>query len=197
MKYNTNMDEIRSDGESKLAELILYISQKCSLDPKFGAIKLNKILCFSDFTAYGKFGHGITGVPYCHREFGPAPERFIPIRRYLESTGALLVRKVPLRGGKEQHRTVALRDPDLALFSRRELAVIDGMIDSFHELDADESSELSHQLVGWKITDMDETIPYASVFLSDQPLSDGEMKRASELVAIARQRGLPVELTAS
>ena len=35
--------------ERKLRELILYISQRCANDPTFGAIKLNKTLCFSDF----------------------------------------------------------------------------------------------------------------------------------------------------
>ena len=52
--------------EEKLSELILYISQKCATDPKFGAVKLNKILYLSDFLAFGNWGEPITGVEYQH-----------------------------------------------------------------------------------------------------------------------------------
>lgn len=40
------------DPDRRLAELILYIAEKCERDPNFGATKLNKILTFADFSAY-------------------------------------------------------------------------------------------------------------------------------------------------
>jgi len=40
----------------KFRELILYIARKSEDDPKFGAVKLNKILFFSDFAAFRAFG---------------------------------------------------------------------------------------------------------------------------------------------
>jgi hypothetical protein len=61
------------------------------------------------------------------------------------------------------------------------------------DMDADESSDLSHSMVGWKATEMDEQIPYASIFLSDAPLSGKEMEYARVLLTRARSRGLPVE----
>lgn len=182
----------RGDGEERLAELILYISQKCASDPKFGATKLNKILYFSDFLAYGTYGRAITGVPYCHREQGPAPQRLKPIRRYLEANRAIIVQKIPLREGREQHRTIALRNPDLRDFSPDDIALVDGMIKYFWDLDANESSDLSHQMVGWKVTEMDETIPYRSIFFSDPPLTTDEEVFALSLVERARARNLPV-----
>jgi hypothetical protein len=45
------------EDEQKMKELILYISQKCADDTKFGATKLNKILYFSDFLAYASMAH--------------------------------------------------------------------------------------------------------------------------------------------
>ena len=187
------MDEtIRTDGEAKLAELILYISQKCASDPKFGAIKLNKILYFSDFIAYGRFGAAISGVEYSHRAQGPAPTRLLPIRVHLAEKGELLLKKLTLKSGKEQHRTIALRDPDLSEFSGREIALVDEIIDHLRELDAEESSDFSHQMVGWKLTEMDDPIPYGTILLSDEPLSSAEMRRAKELVEIGREKGLPV-----
>ncbi len=44
------------ENEKKFAELILYVSQKSTFDSTFGSTKLNKILYFSDFLAYGKLG---------------------------------------------------------------------------------------------------------------------------------------------
>jgi hypothetical protein len=186
------MEGIRSDGEAKLAELILYISHKCALDPKFGATKLNKILYFSDFIAYGEFGAAITGVEYCHRELGPAPTRLRPVRDDLERRNHLRVERRRLNSAREQHRTVALRDPDLAEFSGREIALVDDIIEQLRDDDAEQVSERSHQMVGWKITEMDQPIRYATIFLSDRPMSSGEKARALELVKVGRERGLPV-----
>jgi hypothetical protein len=184
----------RGEGEEKLAELILYISQQCVEDGKFGATKLNKILYYSDFLAYGTYGRAITGVPYCHRPKGPAPQRLLPIRRYLEANRALIVKKIPLRGGKEQHRTIALRNPDLRDFTQDDLALVNGLIKFFWDLDADESSELSHQMVGYKVTEMDDPIPYRTIFFSDPPLTKQEEEYARMLVQRGRERGLPVEM---
>jgi len=39
----------REIDERKFKELILYVADKCSDDPDFGAVKLNKILFYSDF----------------------------------------------------------------------------------------------------------------------------------------------------
>src|SRR6266849_3234100 len=92
--------------EEKLAELILYISQKCATDPKFGAIKLNKILYLSDFLSFGNWGEPITGVEYQHLRKGPAPRRLIPVREALQKDGKLLVQSVSLKSGNMQKRMV-------------------------------------------------------------------------------------------
>ena len=173
--------------EQKLAELILYISQKCATDPKFGAIKLNKLLYLSDFLAFGNWGEPITAVPYQHLRMGPAPTRFIPVRNELEKSGKLVVQVLPLKSGKKQVRTVNLVEPDLKVFSAREIALVDSIIEDLWGMDAEESSEFSHQFVGWKMTKEGEPIPYGSIFISDEPLSPAEIQRGQEL---AREFGL-------
>ncbi len=167
--------------EEKLAELILYISQKCATDPKFGAIKLNKILYLSDFLSFGNFGEPITGVEYQHLRLGPAPRRLVPVREALQSAGKLVVQNLPLRSGKKQTRTVNLTDPNLKLFSGREIALVDSVIEDLWNLDAEESSEFSHRFVGWKMTNEGENIPYGSIFISDEPLSPAEIFRGQQL----------------
>ena len=176
--------------EAKLAELILYISQRCATDPEFGAIKLNKILYLSDFLSFGNFGEPITGVEYQHLRLGPAPRRLIPVREALQSAGKLVVQTLPLKSGRQQTRTVNLSDPNLKLFSGREIALVDSVIDDLWNLDAEESSEFSHRFVGWKMTKEGDNIPYGTIFISDEPLSSAEILRGQEL---ARELNLASE----
>jgi hypothetical protein len=173
--------------EEKLAELILYISQKCATDPKFGAVKLNKILYLSDFLSFGNWGEPITGVEYQHLRMGPAPRRLIPVRDGLKNSGKLVVQVLPLRSGNKQVRTVNLTEPNLKVFSGREIALVDSIIEDLWDLDAEESSEFSHRFVGWKVTKEGDPIPYGSIFISDEPLSAAEVQRGQEL---AREFGL-------
>jgi hypothetical protein len=169
--------------ENKLAELILYISQKCATDPKFGAVKLNKILYLADFLAFGNWGEPITAVPYQHLRLGPAPMRLIPVRDELQKSGKLVVQSLPLKSGKRQVRTVNLVDPNLQVFSGREIALVDSIIQDLWDMDAEESSEFSHRFVGWKMTKEGEPIPYGTIFISDEPLSPAEIRRGQELAA--------------
>jgi Protein of unknown function (DUF4065) len=173
--------------EEKLGELILYISQKCATDPKFGAIKLNKILYLSDFLSFGNWGEPITGVGYQHLRNGPAPRRLIPVRDALAKRGKLVVQSVSLKGGNVQKRTVNLTEPNLKVFSGREIALVDNVIEELWDLDAEESSEFSHRFVGWKMTKEGDPIPYGSIFISDEPLSTAELLRGQEL---ARELGV-------
>jgi len=172
--------EIRAE-ERKLAELVLYISQKCANDPCFGATKLNKILYFSDFLAYGNWGASITGSEYQNLPNGPAPRRLLPVREALVAHKELVVQAVQLMSGNVQHRTVNLREPDLTVFSGAEIALVDDVIRRLEGMDAERTSELSHRMVGWKMTQPGETISYQTVFLSDEPITKAEAKRGLEL----------------
>jgi hypothetical protein len=86
--------EVAKGNERKLEELILYISQKCANDKTFGSIKLNKILCYSDFTFYVYNGHGITDMDYQKLANGPAPRRLVPVRDKMIRKGHLVHRTV-------------------------------------------------------------------------------------------------------
>jgi len=171
------------EGEEKLAELILYISQKCANDPCFGAIKLNKVLYFSDFFAYANWGQPISGAEYQNLRKGPAPRRLVPVREYLQYQKALVIQPIQLKSGNVQHRTINLREPDLSKFTAAEIALVDQIISILQDFDAEQSSDLSHRMVGWKMTKEGETIPYATIFLSDEPLTEAEIQRGLELSA--------------
>ncbi len=173
--------------ERKLGELILYISQKCANDPTFGATKLNKILCFSDFVFYAYNDRGITNVEYQKLPQGPAPRRLIPVRNELIEHGDLGMQEVILKSGEIQKRTVNLRSPNLDLFTGSEIAMVDRIIESMQGVKAEDVSEMSHTLVGWAVADEGDTIPYNTIYFANPPLSEEEILHAIELKA-ARAR---------
>ena len=74
-----------------------------------------------------------------------------------------------------------LREPRLKTFTSEQIALVDSIIEKFWGFNADEVSDFSHQMVGWKIAQPGESIPYESVFISAEPLTDADIQRANEL----------------
>ena len=173
------------ENEEKFRELILYISQRCGNDPKFGATKLNKILYFSDFFQYARSGKAITNFEYQKLPNGPAPRRLLPVRNKMINERMLGLQGVALWNGNTQHRTVNLRAPNLSVFTADEISMVDRVIEGLSGADAEAVSNLSHTMVGWKVVQQGETIPYGTVFLSDEPLSLAELQRGMELERLA------------
>ena len=168
------------ENKKKMKELILYISEKCADDPYFGATKLNKILFFSDFAAYGELGRPITGMEYMKLPHGPAPRRLVPIREEMEENNELAIQEARL-AGFSQKRPVNLRSANLDLFSAEQIALVDTVIERVRRASAADLSRYTHGWEGWKFADDQETIPYSAVFLSDDPITEFEAQRGREL----------------
>lgn len=166
--------------EPKFKELVLYISEKCEDDPDFGAVKLNKILFYTDFLAYAMFGKPVTGSEYIALEHGPAPKMLAPIREEMKEKGEIAIRERD-RFGKVQVRVVPLREPDLSVFSPDEIALVDKLIMGFCGINATVLSELSHLQIGWQIASPKEVIPYQTVFLANEELLPFDRQRAKVL----------------
>lgn len=165
----------------KFAELILYISRKCESDKRFGATKLNKLLYYSDFRAYAKFGAPITGATYQRIEHGPAPRQYVPVVKDLIARGEAEFEQRD-HFFRRQDRLVAKRDPDLAVFSDGELELVDRVIQEFWGRNAKEVSDKSHE-EGWRLVQPRETIPYWTVFI------DLDRKPTEDDVAWAKRMG--------
>lgn len=164
---------------AKFKELILYISFLEQQDEMFGSTKLNKILYFADFEAYRKLGAPITGAEYQHLPEGPAPRQLLPYRRELEANGDLAMQ--PRRYfSYSQMAPIALREPDLSLFTSEELSIVRAAIDMLRGMNAKAVSALSHDEWGWKLTEDFETIAYRTAWLSPDPLSLEQIQRAQE-----------------
>lgn len=171
------------ENERKFRELVLYISQKCASDPMFGATKLNKVLFYSDFLAYANLGQPITGFEYQKLPNGPVPRRLLPVRDKMVEQNELGIQEVLLKNGYIQKRTVNLRPPDLRTFSAQEISLVDQVIEALGDASAGAVSELSYRQIGWIVADDGETIPYSTVCLSNEPLTETETRRAQELAA--------------
>ncbi len=79
---------MREFDAAKFRELFLYIAESCAEDPRFGAVKLNKILYYADFEAYRRLGEPITGDTYRKLSEGPAPGWLLQQRSILLDSGA-------------------------------------------------------------------------------------------------------------
>ena len=170
------------DSDNLLGELILYVSDKCAGDDMFGATKLNKILWWSDFIAYEKYGRPITGAEYMRLGRGPAPRRLVPVRQALVEAGDATVRRDQRLIGYTQDRVVPLRSPNLDLFTGSQISLVDQVIELTWGKSATSVSHMSHGKA-WAIPSDRGTIPYEAVFLSDAPVDEYDLIRTRELVA--------------
>lgn len=175
-------------SSQKFRELILYLARLSEADPKCGRTKLNKLLFYSDFRAYDYFGESISGQKYQKREFGPTPGSLMPVVAELEVERACAWADRTYHG-KPAKKLIALREPDLQVFSSREVDLIRDTVAEFASLDASEISLKSHRFAGWQAAGLDEEIPYAMVFVDDaRPLSQEEEDWALAIVEEYRGR---------
>lgn len=167
------------NGEAKLRELILYIADRCFDDRYFGAIKLNKILYYADFEAFRRHGKPITGVKYQRLEEGPAPKRLVPIRDEMLAKSEIFIKEIETLKGT-QRKIIALRKPDLSIFTAYEIAIVDQVIHALWNKTARQVSKSTHGIT-WHVYENHDLIPYESVHIADE-LTESDVARAHELV---------------
>lgn len=168
-------------GEERLRELILYIAQKCGDDPGFGATKLNKILWNADMCSYAQYGEPVTGLEYMKLPNGPAPRRLLPVKTLMLEKGEI-VEQPRAVGRRTQNRIIPMREPNLTMFSGRDIAMVDNAVEFLWGKTAVEVSAMSHG-VAWRVAELQAGIPYEAAFLSDEGVTDYDRTRAAELIA--------------
>ena len=168
----------------RFRELIIYVSKASEQDKFFGAVKLNKILYYSDFRAFERFGAPLTGVTYFKLPQGPAPKPLLLFRNALVEEGAIRIDRVPI-GSLMQDRTIALRPAVLSHFSVDELILVDQVIEELWLQTATEVSDASHDLK-WRVLGLRDQLPYEFAFLDAGPPTQADLDRTEEL---ARELG--------
>lgn len=150
----------QSLDRKKLKHLALYIARRCEDDPRFGSIKLNKILFYSDFINYLNHGRSITGAAYKRLEYGPCPSGFHKMQEKMDEKDELKIQK-RLYHGKTQKRPIALIEPDISLFTGEEIDTVNYVIQELWGKNGTQVSDMSHEFLGWQLAETYESIPYS------------------------------------
>lgn len=153
------------DALDKMRELIVYLAERSVDDPRFGRTKLAKLLFLCDFGAYAELGEPITGSRYRKKPHGPLAEEELLAVRDLTESGSVKVDEVEV-GGYTQKRVSALRSADISWMTPAQHRLVDQILDRHRNDRATELSNLSHDFPGWALAEMNEEIPYYTVFSS-------------------------------
>jgi hypothetical protein len=173
-------------SEKKFRELILLICARSEGDKKFGATKLNKLLFHSDFSAYLTFGKPITGQAYFKLPKGPAPKYLKPVVVKMQNAEELAYKEIEFYG-KAQKKPIALRQPDVTVFTSKEIDLVHKTIQKYWNYSASEISEHSHIFVGWKAARMQEVIPYSTALVGIRKPTEEEQAYGLQLEPLARR----------
>ena len=141
-------------------ELVTYIANRLGQHPKFGRLKLAKILFFTDQEWMRLTGRTFTEYPYYAYEYGP----------YNQDIASLDDRHKHLHWDtpyEKQQRLQAERDADRSELPPEILDIADRFIQQFLELTSRQLSELSHG-PAWRLTRGDVTTKHG-------PLIDPEL----------------------
>jgi hypothetical protein len=149
-------------ADVKLDILVHYVCARCDNPSDLGATKLNKVLWYSDVLAFATLGESITGAIYIKRQFGPVPKHILDSRARLEASNAIVVRDAPYGGGYLQKQFIALRAPDISMFSPEQISIVDGVLQEIcRNHTATSISQLSHDIV-WQSAEIGEEIPMSA-----------------------------------
>jgi uncharacterized phage-associated protein len=168
------------ETRTKLTELILYLCLRSESDEAFGAVKLNKLLFFSDRASFLERGHSITGGEYEKQEFGPVPKNIRELVDEMSRAGDVIEVERTYHG-YPQKRLVARREADLSLFCAEEIALVEKQLQRFWGVSGRAISELSHELLPWRLARKGDPIPIESVLLEARALTETERQWAEEI----------------
>ena len=176
-KSLTYTKHISGGAEERLRELILYVCERCEKAPRFGKIKLNKIIWRADFKAFEKRRKPVTGSGYHKLNFGPAPVEMLPLLNTMLAKKQIEIEPVDV-GGKTEQRVIALLPSHHNYFNAEDLEFIEESIAYYWDKSGTEASDDSHG-IAWKSRHERDPMPYESVFFNDEPLpSDKKSKFA-------------------
>ena len=148
-----------------MKDMVHYICAKVDSPNKLGAIKLNKILFFSDSITYLNEGESITGETYIKRQYGPVPKSILPIISELVTNKRIVTRDKKYQGITKREY-ISLKEPNLKEFFAEEIALIDNIINFVCDGHTAESiSDLTHDDI-WEMAEIGEEIPLNAAFVA-------------------------------
>lgn len=145
LKYRTEVIRmlINRDRE-KLINAITFFAKNVD---KCGKVKLFKLLYFLDFEHYKLTGRNITGLDYYAWQMGPVPSALFDEINSPEPDMAESLRfsEIPVFGGRKTMLKIEYKkDFDASLFSKRELKIMQDLVDRYKVTSADDMIEATH-----------------------------------------------------
>ena|ERR1700730_2850986 len=147
---------------SKLKAVILYVCGKFA-PAHLGAVKMHKILYFSDMIHYVNFGRPLTGATFRKRQLGPTCDQLLSSLSELEKDGQLKIEEVNYFGFLKT-QFIPLIPPDTSAFNESELLLLNEVVDFVCLNNTAKSiSEFSHNMA-WEIANFGEVLEYKSAY---------------------------------
>jgi len=147
-------------NREKFKDAMHYAIARAGGHAGFGAVKLYKVLWFSDSKTYLLRGKPITGEEYIRRQHGPVPKHSLDILSELQKEGRIKVWKDQLND-YGQWRFKSLRPAQTSRFDNEELHSLNHWIRCIdEEHTAGSISDESHDDYAWEIARMGEPLPY-------------------------------------
>lgn len=176
--------------EAKFAEMLLFFAEGLTGAKLAGSTKLNKLLWFAECAHFRRYGRPISGVEFQKLEHGPAPRRLLPVRGSMVKEGRAELRVEQTAAlARHQERLVALDQPDLTLFDDDEITTMQAVLDDLRDATGSELSDLSHDELGWQLTEIGETIPIqACLLLPNSAITPAMMAHAAKVAASLASR---------
>lgn len=169
----------------KFKALVDFIISECGDPGQLGSIRLNKVLWFSDVTAYKLDGKPITREKYVKQQFGPVPVHVRQALAELEKAKHIIIQEP--RFSLEPWRFVALNErfqpsSKKAKLTQGERNIAKAVLDMVLGKTANETSELSHDAT-WQAATMGEEIPLHATLGAPGEITDDVRDWATGVVA--------------
>jgi hypothetical protein len=173
------MNTEKYDSE-KLKDAMHYVIAHVQSRPGFGAVKLYKVLWFSEARSFLLFNRPMFNAPFIREKNGPVPKHGIQLREELVGEGRIRAWKDRWHN-RQIWRFQSLKPPSTARFSAEELRTLGYWIKHIDEDHTAESiSEQSHDY-GWEIAKMGEVLPlHACIASRIREPNEAELSRARQ-----------------
>ena len=165
-------------NKEKLKHAVCFVVENCD-QSDLGAVKLHKILYYSDMLFYLETGKPITGATYRKRPFGPTCDTLLKVLPELEAEGTIGIKEKNYFGYMKKEY-ISLRKCNYSSLSTDETEVLRSMVNFVCQNNTAKTiSDFSHDIV-WEMVDFGQDIPYHSVLnwlpteVTDQLVDDAE-----------------------
>ena len=152
----------------KFKQVVLYVLNEVGKKPNVGETVLHKLLYFIDFDYYEKFEESLMGGTYLKNHYGPTSDDLAPLIKEMQEKGEIEA-ITSEHFGYPQKKYLARTNPELDIFSEREINHIDEVLARLADKSATELKQLSHEDMPWKSARYHKKpLSYESVFYRDE-----------------------------